>query len=94
MAESCPSTTYAKLSRLQAWYVRDDTYQAALDQLVNAQLEQPFAANWGDGTTSSSDGQRFRVGGHAEAFGNINPKYGSDPGLQFYTHVSDRIFPF
>ena len=94
MAESCPSTTYAKLSRLQAWYVREDTYQAALDQLVNAQLEQPFAANWGDGTTSSSDGQRFRVGGHAEAFGNINPKYGSDPGLQFYTHVSDVYSPF
>jgi len=57
-------------------------------------LDQPFAANWGDGTTSSSDGQRFRVGGRAEAIGNINPKYGSDPGLQFYTHVSDQYSPF
>ena len=26
--------------------------------------------------------------------GNINPKYGSDPGVQFYTHISDQYAPF
>jgi hypothetical protein len=26
MAESCPGTTYAKLSWLQAWHIRDETY--------------------------------------------------------------------
>lgn len=30
MAESCPGTTYAKLSWLQAWHIRDETYSAAL----------------------------------------------------------------
>ena len=30
MAESCPGTTYAKLSWLQAWHIRDETYAAAL----------------------------------------------------------------
>ncbi len=64
MAESCPGTTYAKLSWLQAWYIREETYRGALAELVNAQGRQPFAAWWGDGTTSSSDGQRFRAGGH------------------------------
>ena len=54
----------------------------------------PFAANWGDGTTSSSDGQYFRSGGHARDGGNVNPKYGSEPGIQFYTHVSDQYTPF
>ncbi|MFN7309585.1 MAG: Tn3 family transposase, partial [bacterium] len=54
MAESCPGTTYAKLSWLQAWHIRDETYSAALADLVNAQLLHPFAGNWGDGTTSSS----------------------------------------
>ena len=80
MAESCPGTTYAKLSWLQAWHIRDETYSAALADLVNAQFRHPFAGNWGDGTTSSSDGQRFKAGGHAEAGGNVNPKYGSEPG--------------
>jgi TnpA family transposase len=94
MVESCPGTTYAKLSWLQAWHIRDETYSAALAELVNAQLRQPFAGNWGDGTTSSSDGQRFKVGSRAESTGHINPKYGSEPGRQFYTHISDQYAPF
>ena len=94
MAESCPGTTYAKLSWLQAWHIRHETYSAALAELVNAQFRHPFAGNWGDGTTSSSDGQRFKAGGHAEAAGNVNPKYGSEPGVLFYTHVSDQYAPF
>ncbi|MBN8758468.1 Tn3 family transposase [Variovorax sp. SCN45] len=94
MAESCPGTTYARLSWLQAWHIRDETYSSALGELVNAQLRQPFAGNWGDGTTSSSDGQRFKAGGRAESTGHINPKYGSDPGRMFYTHISDQYAPF
>lgn len=38
MAESTPGTTYAKLSWLQAWHIRDETYSGALSELVNAQL--------------------------------------------------------
>lgn len=94
MAESCPGTTYAKLSWLQAWHIRDDTYSAALAELVNAQFRQPFAGNWGDGKTSSSDGQNFRTGSKAESTGHINPKYGSSPGRTFYTHISDQYAPF
>ncbi len=94
MAESCPGTTYAKLSWLQAWHIRDETYSTALAELVNAQFRQPFAENWGDGTTSSSDGQNFRTGSKAESTGHINPKYGSSPGRTFYTHISDQYAPF
>ena len=94
MAESCPGTTYSKLTRLQAWYIRDETYASALGVLTNAQLSNHFAQNWGDGTTSSSDGQRFRAGGRAESTGHINPKYGSEPGRLIYTHVSDQYSPF
>ena len=94
MAESCPGTTYAKLSWLQAWHIRDETYSTALAELVNAQFRQPFAGSWGDGTTSSSDGQNFRTGSKAESTGHINPKYGSSPGRTFYTHISDQYAPF
>lgn len=94
MAESSPGTTYAKLSWLQAWHIRDETYSTGLADIVNAQFGQSFAANWGDGTTSSSDGQRFRAGSKAESSGHINPKYGSEPGRLFYTHISDQYAPF
>ncbi len=53
MAESSPGLTYAKLSRLQARHIRDETYSAALAELVNHQYRHAFAAHWGDGTTSS-----------------------------------------
>lgn len=94
MAESCTDVTYAKLSWLQAWHIRDETYSAALAELVNAQSRHPFAEFWGDGTTSSSDGQRFKAGGSAESTGHVNPKYGSGPGRLFYTHISDQYAPF
>ena len=94
MAESCPGTTYAKLAWLQAWHTRDETYGAALAELVNTQLRHPFAGHWGDGSTSSSDGQNFRTGSKAESTGHINPKYGSSPGRTFYTHISDQYAPF
>lgn len=94
MAESCPDVTYAKLSWLQAWHIRDETYAIALAELVNAQCHHPFAAYWGDGTTSSSDGQRFRAGGKAESTGHVNPKYGTESGRMFYTHISDQYAPF
>jgi len=94
MAISSPGTTYARLSWLQAWYIRDETYVKALAELTNAQFYHPFASNWGEGKTSSSDGQRFKAASYAAEKGNINPKYGSDPGMQFYTHISDQYAPF
>jgi len=46
------------------------------------------------GTTSSSDGQYFRASGRAGPSGVINAKYGIDPGVVIYTHVSGRYDPF
>ncbi len=83
MAESCPGTTYAKLAWLQARHTRDETYSTALAELVNAQFRHPFAGHWGDGTTSSSDGQNFRTASKAKSTGHINPKYGSSPRTDF-----------
>jgi len=94
MAESCPGTSPAKLSWLVAWHIRDETYSKALAEIVNHQHSIPFAMHWGEGTTSSSDGQRYRAGGRGEAAGQVNAKYGNDPGVTFYTHVSDQYAPF
>lgn len=96
MAEAVtdPEITARRLMYLGDWYLRDDTYKAALAEVVNFQNAQPLAAYWGDGTTSSSDGQRFPVGGHGRKFGHLNAKYGREPGVLFYTHVSDQYAPF
>jgi Tn3 transposase DDE domain len=64
MAEACPGTSIAKLSWLSAWHIRDETYSKALATLVNHQHRQTFASHWGEGTTFSSDGQRFQAGAY------------------------------
>ena len=83
MAESCPGTTYAKLAWLQAWHTRDETYSTALAELVNAQLRHPFAGHWGDGTTSSSDGQNFRTGSKAREHRAYQPEVRQQPWADF-----------
>jgi len=94
MADSSKVFSHSQLLWIAEWHVRDETYQAALACLVDAIHAQPFTKIWGDGDTSSSDGQFFRAGGHGEARADYNGKYGSEPGVKFYTHVSDRYAPF
>jgi len=94
MASSSKVFSHSKLLWIAEWHVRDETYQAALACLVDAIHAQPFTKIWGDGDTSSSDGQFFKAGGHGEARADYNAKYGSEPGVKFYTHVSDRYAPF
>ena len=94
MARSSGAFSHSRLLWVAEWHVRDETYQAALTCLVEAIHAQPLTRVWGDGDTSSSDGQFFRAGGHGEARADYNAKYGSEPGVKFYTHVSDRYAPF
>src|SRR5262249_34567251 len=69
-------------------------YPSARAAIVNAHHRHPMATLWGDGTASSSDGQYFRSGGRAGPSGDVNAKYGIDPGVALYTHVSDQYGPF
>lgn len=62
--------------------------------MVNFHHRLPFAGSWGGGRTSSSDGQRYQAGGHKAFTNQINARYGREPGIRFYTHVSDRYAPF
>ena len=94
MARSSKIFSHSKLLWIAEWHVRDETYQAALACLIEAIHAQPFTRVWGDGGASSSDGQFFKAGGHGEARADYNAKYGSEPGVKFYTHVSDRYAPF
>jgi hypothetical protein len=94
MADACPGISLSTLSRIATWHIRDETYAKALAEIVNHHHGLEFAAHWGDGTTSSSDGQRFKAGGVGEATGSVNARYGNEPGATFYTHISDQYAPF
>ena len=91
MAEASQGVTVDQLSWTKSAYIRDETYQRALATIINAHHALPIATVWGQGTSSSSDGQFFRSG--KRGAGDFNAKYGVDPGFSFYTHVSDQDAP-
>jgi len=80
--------------RLSRWHVESEALNRALAMVVEAQAKLPMAAFWGMGTTASSDGQFFSTTRQGEAMNLVNAKYGRDPGLKAYTHVSDQFAPF
>jgi TnpA family transposase len=75
-------------------YIRPETYKAALARIIDAHHALPIATIWGAGSTSSSDRQFFRSAKRGDAAGDVNARYGHDPGLGFYTHVSDQHGPY
>ena len=93
MAAASQGVTRDQLLWIHDAYIRDESYRAALAVLINAHHRLPFSRVWGDGTTSSSDGQFFRSAKRASG-GDINARYGVDHGFSFYTHVSDQRGPY
>ena len=91
MSEACRATPWRQLTWTADWHIRDECYAQALALLINAQHRQPLSSHWGRGTTSSSDAQFFRAGGQGEVRGRANLHYGQDPGVKFYTHLSDQF---
>ncbi len=94
MAEATSTHDYFQLSRISRWHVEGDALNSALAMVIKAQSALPMARFWGGGTTASSDGQFFPTTRQGEAMNLINAKYGNEPGLKAYTHVSDQFGPF
>jgi TnpA family transposase len=94
MAEATNTHDYMQLSRLSRWHIESDAINRALATVIDAQAGLPMAKFWGGGVTASSDGQFFPAARQGEAMNLINAKYGSEPGLKAYTHVSDQFGPF
>ncbi|WP_111467592.1 Tn3 family transposase [Cereibacter changlensis] len=94
MAGATNTHDYFQLSRLSRWHVESEAMSRALAKVIEAQSALPMARFWGAGQTASSDGQFFPTARHGEAMNLINAKYGQEPGLKAYTHVSDQFGPF
>ena len=85
MAGASSGVSHAQLSWASAWYLRSETYADALARIIDAHHALPFASVWGSASRTSSDGQFFASGRNA---GEINAKYGPDPGLKIYSFLS------
>jgi TnpA family transposase len=59
MARLTNGVSYADIQRITDWHLHDDALRAALAEIVNAMIALDTTQVWGDGTSSSSDGQRF-----------------------------------
>jgi TnpA family transposase len=94
MAEARSIASLGQLAWMSDWHIREETYLLALRRLVNQQQREPFAAHFGAGAASSSDGQFFQASGLGRDAGDINAHYGQKPGFKIYTHLSDRYGPF
>jgi TnpA family transposase len=94
MAETWRGVTFRQLAWVHDWNIREEAYAGALARLIEAHRALPIARIRGDGSTSSSDGQYFRAGSQGAAIGDINARHGNEPGVAFYTHVSDQFSPF
>jgi hypothetical protein len=94
MAGASSTHSFSQLARLSNWYVESDAINRALATVIEAQARLPMAKYWGAGETASSDGQFFPTTRQGEAMNLINAKYGHEPGLKAYTHVSDQYGPF
>jgi TnpA family transposase len=79
------------LQDMSQWCLREDSLKAANALLVNYHHRLPLSAVWGDGSVSSSDGQRFGLQA-SSLLGSLYPRYFGyyDPALTVYTHVADQ----
>ena len=93
MADATRGLSYHHLVNQAQWHINEDNYASARAMIVEAHHKHPLAAIWGDGTDSSSDGQYFRAGGHAGSGGDVNAKYGINPGVVLYTTQSGQYGP-
>ncbi len=94
MAEASPGLTFERLAWVSDWYIPDESYSKGLANVINFHTEVPFFAYWGDGKTSSTDGERFKAAGPHSFNEEIDTKYGNDRSVTFYTHISEQYTPF
>lgn len=95
MAQSTEGQTVDVLHDVSKWFLRADTLKAANRVLVDYHHRLPLSATWGDGATSSSDGQRFGVQ-TSSLLASFYPRYFGyyDRAITVYTHVSDQFSAF
>ena len=91
MAQSVDAVTADQLQDISRWFLREATLKAANTILVDHHHGLPLSRIWGDGSRSSSDGQRFAVE-RDSLLGAFYPRYFGyyERALTLYTHTADQ----
>jgi TnpA family transposase len=91
MSQSVDSISAGQLQDINRWFVREATLKRANAILVDHHHGLPLSQVWGDGTRSSSDGQRFAVERDG-LLGAFYPRYFGyyERALSLYTHTADQ----
>lgn len=87
MAEVCPGTTARKLDWLASLHIRDEAYTKALAELVNHHHRALFPST-GEKAPHRPLMASASAPGRGEQSGQVNLRYGNEPGVLFYTHIS------
>ncbi|QIN85414.1 Tn3 family transposase (plasmid) [Rubrobacter tropicus] len=82
--------SYRKLAWASTWYLREDTLKDAVAAIVNFHHALPLSGSWGDGTLSSSDGQRLAVDVEARNARAIPRYFGRGRGVTHYSWTSEQ----
>ncbi|TWC75777.1 Tn3 transposase DDE domain-containing protein [Rhizobium sp. SJZ105] len=90
MAGASKGISAHQIGWMRTFHARSETYRTAQACITDAHTQHPHSRLWGNGTTSSSDGQFFRASDRAAKRGDINLHYGSEPGSKFYSQLSDQ----
>ncbi len=91
MSQSVDSMTAEALQDTSRWFLRPATLKAGNAVLVDHHHGLKLSGVWGDGSRSSSDGQRFVVE-RDSLLGSVYPRYFGyyDRALALYAHTSDQ----
>lgn len=91
MGESAEGISVDMLQHVSQTCLRTETLKAANKALVDYHHRLALAACWGDGTVSSSDGQRFGIEA-SSLLASFYPRYFGyyDRAITVYTHISDQ----
>ena len=83
--------SYEQLEWCTNWYLREETLRPAVTTVVNFQHRLPLSQNFGGGTLSSSDGQRFPVAVKTRNATALPRYFGLGRGLTYFSWTSDQF---
>jgi len=92
MSQIVEDISYDRMKHITDWHLHEEAQRGALAQVVNAISRLDITKAWGDGTTSSSDGQRFSL--HRNVLQKSYSHAFNDFALEFYHFVADNYAPY
>jgi TnpA family transposase len=92
MAQITDGMSYHRLKQITDWQFHDENQRGALAKVVNAITNLDITKSWGEGKTSSSDGQRFSL--RRKVLAQTYSHTFHDFALEFYSFIADNYAPF